>query len=85
VDAAYMLLLRQRHAMIRTVTASLDDPALTERVLAVIAGQYRERQHHDGTWVRAAAWLGVVPGAGTGPVRDHDGRDRYGQIGVDRP
>lgn len=43
--------------MIRTVTASLDDPALTERVLAAIAGQYRARQRPDGIWVRAAAWL----------------------------
>lgn len=43
--------------MIRNVTTSLDNPALTERVLATIAGQYRARQHPDGIWVRAAAWL----------------------------
>jgi SAM-dependent methyltransferase len=43
--------------MIRNVTASLDDPALTERVLAAVAGQYHERQRPDGIWVRAAAWL----------------------------
>jgi SAM-dependent methyltransferase len=43
--------------MIRNVTESLDDPVLTERVLAAIAGQYRARQHPDGIWVRAAAWL----------------------------
>jgi SAM-dependent methyltransferase len=43
--------------MIRNVTASLDDPALTERVLAAIAGQYRARQRPDGIWVQAAAWL----------------------------
>lgn len=43
--------------MIRNVMASLDNPALTERVLAAIAGQYRTRQRPDGIWVRAAAWL----------------------------
>lgn len=43
--------------MIRTVTAGLDDPALSERVLASIAEQYRARQRPDGIWVHAAAWL----------------------------
>lgn len=43
--------------MIRTLTASLRDPALSEQVLAAIAEQYRARQGPDGIWVRAAAWL----------------------------
>jgi len=43
--------------VIRNVTADLDDPELTERVLASIAERYRARQRPDGIWVRAAAWL----------------------------
>jgi SAM-dependent methyltransferase len=43
--------------MIRGLTAVLDDPALTERVLATIAGEYSSRQSADGICVRAAAWL----------------------------
>lgn len=46
--------------MIRNLTASLDDPALSERVLAGVATQYAERQRADGIWVRAAAWLVVA-------------------------
>jgi len=43
--------------MIRNLTASLDDQALSERVLAAVAGQYSAHQRPDGIWVRAAAWL----------------------------
>lgn len=43
--------------MIRNLTASLDDPALSERVLAAVAAQYAARQRPNGVWVRAAAWL----------------------------
>jgi SAM-dependent methyltransferase len=43
--------------MIRDLTASLDDPVLSERALAAVATQYAERQRPDGIWVRAAAWL----------------------------
>jgi SAM-dependent methyltransferase len=43
--------------MIRSLTAELRDEALTEQVLATIADQYAVRQHSDGVWVRAAAWL----------------------------
>jgi hypothetical protein len=43
--------------MIRNLTASLDDPMLSEGVLADIAAQYAARQRLDGVWVRAAAWL----------------------------
>jgi SAM-dependent methyltransferase len=43
--------------VIRNLTASLDDPPLSERVLAVVAKQYAARQRPDGIWVRAAAWL----------------------------
>jgi hypothetical protein len=42
---------------IRDLAASLDDPALTERVLATIAEEYAARQGADGVWVYAAAWL----------------------------
>ena len=40
--------------MIRSLAASLNDRALTERVLAAIADQYAARQRADGVWVRAA-------------------------------
>lgn len=43
--------------MIRNLIASLDDPALAERVLSHIADEYSVRQRLDGVWVRAAAWL----------------------------
>jgi SAM-dependent methyltransferase len=42
--------------VIRTLAASLDS-VLTARVLAAIEEQYNVRQHPDGIWVRAAAWL----------------------------
>jgi ubiquinone/menaquinone biosynthesis C-methylase UbiE len=43
--------------LIRNLAAGLENEALTERVLAVIAEQYAARQRDDGVWVRAAAWL----------------------------
>ena len=43
--------------MIQNFTAGLDDPALSEQVLAAVAEQYRALQRPDGIWVRAAAWL----------------------------
>jgi hypothetical protein len=43
--------------MIRNLAASLGDQALTERVLATVAERYAARQHLDGVWVHAAAWL----------------------------
>jgi len=43
--------------MIRNLAAGLGDEVMTEQVLAVIAEQYSARQHPDGVWVRAAAWL----------------------------
>jgi hypothetical protein len=43
--------------MIRNLAADLENEALAERVLAVIAGQYATRQRPGGVWVRAAAWL----------------------------
>jgi SAM-dependent methyltransferase len=43
--------------MIRDLTAGLNDPALTERVLTTVADEYSSRQSADGVWVRAAAWL----------------------------
>jgi ubiquinone/menaquinone biosynthesis C-methylase UbiE len=43
--------------MIRDLTARIDDPAVTERVLAGVADEYAARQSADGVWVRAAAWL----------------------------
>ena len=42
---------------IRDLTASFDDPAVTERALATVAEEYAARQSTDGVWVRAAAWL----------------------------
>jgi ubiquinone/menaquinone biosynthesis C-methylase UbiE len=42
---------------IRALAASLDDKALVERVFAALAGEYAGRQHDDGVWVQAAAWL----------------------------
>jgi SAM-dependent methyltransferase len=43
--------------VVRSLTADLGDEALAEQVLAVIAEQYAVRQHPDGVWVHAAAWL----------------------------
>jgi SAM-dependent methyltransferase len=43
--------------MVRSLAADLANDALTKRVLATIAEQYAARQHPDGVWVRAAAWL----------------------------
>ena len=43
--------------MIRNLATDLGDQALTERVLATVAEQYAARQHLDGVWVHAAAWL----------------------------
>ena len=43
--------------MIRNLATDLADEALTERVLATVAEQYAARQHLDGVWVQAAAWL----------------------------
>jgi ubiquinone/menaquinone biosynthesis C-methylase UbiE len=42
---------------IRALAASLDDKALAERVFAALADEYAGRQHGDGVWVQAAAWL----------------------------
>jgi ubiquinone/menaquinone biosynthesis C-methylase UbiE len=42
---------------VRTLTASLADQAVAERVLAALAEQYAARQRPDGVWVEAAAWL----------------------------
>ncbi len=43
--------------MVRNLAAGLGDQAMTERVLATVAEQYAARQHLDGVWVHAAAWL----------------------------
>ena len=43
--------------MIRNLTACLDGPAVSERVLDAVAAQYAARQRCNGVWVRAAAWL----------------------------
>ena len=43
--------------MIRNLATDLGDQALTERVLATVTEQYAARQHLDGVWVHAAAWL----------------------------
>jgi ubiquinone/menaquinone biosynthesis C-methylase UbiE len=40
----------------RALAARLDDSLLT-KVLAIIEEQYEARQHPDGIWVTAAAWL----------------------------
>ena len=42
---------------IRALVGRLGDEAVAERVFATIAEQYAGRQHPDGVWVRAAAWL----------------------------
>jgi len=43
--------------MIRNLAASLEDPTLTEHLLAAVADEYAARQRPNGVWVRAAAWL----------------------------
>ena len=43
--------------VIRELVAKLDDPVLTERVMAAIAGEYAALQGADGVWGPAAAWL----------------------------
>jgi SAM-dependent methyltransferase len=43
--------------IIRNLAIGIRDEALTERVLATIAGEYAARQRPDGVWVQAAAWL----------------------------
>jgi SAM-dependent methyltransferase len=50
---------------IRTIADSLDDPALSERVMAGVAEEYAERQGPDGIFVRAAAWLATGRKAGS--------------------
>jgi ubiquinone/menaquinone biosynthesis C-methylase UbiE len=52
--------------MIRDLTARIDDPAVTERVLAGVADEYAARQSADGVWVRAAAWLVTARRTGLG-------------------
>jgi SAM-dependent methyltransferase len=52
--------------MIGDLTARIDDPAVTERVLAGVADDYAARQSADGVWVRAAAWLVTARRAGLG-------------------
>lgn len=42
---------------VQALADSVDDPALSERVLAGIAAEYAARQEPDGIRVRAAAWL----------------------------
>lgn len=42
---------------VQALVDSLADRALTERVLAGVAGEYAARQEPDGIHVRAAAWL----------------------------
>ncbi len=46
--------------MIRNLTASLNDQALADRVLADVADEYAARQRSGGVWVRAAAWLVIA-------------------------
>ena len=43
--------------MIRNLTASLNDQALADRVLANVADEYAARQRLDRVWVHATAWL----------------------------
>lgn len=45
---------------IRTIADSLDDPALSERVMSGVAEEYAERQGPDGIFVRASAWLATA-------------------------
>jgi len=59
--------------MIHNITASFNDPVHSESILAGIAEEYRKRQHPDGIWVRAAAWLvtarrALSAGGGRNPV-----------------
>jgi SAM-dependent methyltransferase len=67
--------------MIRNLTASLDDPVLSERVLDIVATQYAACQRPDGIWVRAAAWLVTARRALPKPKsafhRSLTDRDRY--------
>jgi len=42
---------------IRAIADGLDDPVLSERVLADVAEEYAERERPDGIFVRAAAWV----------------------------
>jgi SAM-dependent methyltransferase len=50
--------------MIRSLTASLENDALTQQALAAVAAQYAARERPDGVWVRAAAWLVTAHRAG---------------------
>jgi hypothetical protein len=53
---------------IRAIADSLDDPALSEQVLADVAEEYAEHQRPDGIWVRAAAWIVTANRAPAPPV-----------------
>jgi SAM-dependent methyltransferase len=62
--------------MIRALTASLNDPLLTARVLATIEEEYQACQRPDGIWVPAAAWL-VTARHGLFELRLRFGKHRW--------
>jgi ubiquinone/menaquinone biosynthesis C-methylase UbiE len=56
-DVADVLGYVQGMGRFRTMLAGLDDPAVADRVLAGMAEEFAAREHPDGVWVEAAAWL----------------------------
>jgi ubiquinone/menaquinone biosynthesis C-methylase UbiE len=42
---------------IRTLEANFDDQPLKTKILAEVEAEYAKREHSDGVWVNAAAWL----------------------------
>jgi SAM-dependent methyltransferase len=50
---------------VRSLLAEIDDPALTESVLAAMRQAFRPHERPDGVWVTAAAWVvSAAPGGG---------------------
>ncbi|MFF0372634.1 class I SAM-dependent methyltransferase [Micromonospora sp. NPDC005087] len=56
-DVADVMAYVQDTSNVRELTAQLDDEVLVQRVLATMAEEFAARQHPDGVWVDAAAWL----------------------------
>lgn len=56
-DVADVMGYVRNTSRVRDLLAQLDDEVLANRVLATMAAEFAARQHPDGVWVDAAAWL----------------------------
>jgi SAM-dependent methyltransferase len=70
-DVADVMAYIRATSQVRALLAGVRDPALAHRVLAGTEAAFAARQHPDGLWVRAAAYLvsAATPGpAGQSPL-----------------